>query len=102
MFEHLAKKNSLFSLFILFVYFISFHLFHLILFIYFISSILLILLSGGCLWELNAKDCVTYLDDVLEFDAEKGVWKKIGSMTNKRGSHAVSVINYGAIKAYCN
>ena len=41
-------------------------------------------------------------DDILEFDAEQGVWNKIGSMSIKRSNHAVSVINYEAMKAFCN
>ena len=41
--------------------------------------------------------------DVLEFSAEEEVWNKIGEMTMKRAQgHAVSVINYNAIKDYCN
>ena len=61
-----------------------------------LSHLLCIIYAGGFVDEY------IYSDDVLEFDAENGVWKKIGSMSSKRGSHAVSVINYGAIKAYCN
>ena len=53
--------------------------------------------AGG---ELH--DDFVYSDDVLEFDAEKGVWNKIGSMSTKTIGHALSVIKYEDIKAYCN
>ena len=56
--------------------------------------------AGGVsdIWDSDR----TFYDDVLEFDAEEGVWKEIGSMSIKRQAHAVSVINYEAIKDYCN
>ena len=41
-------------------------------------------------------------NDVLEFSAEEQKWTNVGSMLKKREEHAVSVINYNAIKAYCN
>ena len=41
-------------------------------------------------------------NDVLEFSAEKQEWTNVGSMLKKREDHAVSVINYNSIKAYCN
>ena len=46
-------------------------------------------------------DWTGYLDEVLEYDKESGVWKTIGIMTMKRTEHAVSVINYNSIKEYC-
>ena len=43
-----------------------------------------------------------FYNDILEFSAEEQVWKKVGSMTMKRSSHAISVINYNSIEDYCN
>ena len=43
----------------------------------------------------------TYYDDVLEYDEEKREWNKIGSMSIKRESPAVTVVNYNSIKDYC-
>ena len=42
-----------------------------------------------------------YYDDILEYDVEEEAWSKVGSMSMKRASHAVSVINYLDIKDYC-
>ena len=41
-------------------------------------------------------------DDILEFDKEELVWKKIGSMSITRYDHAVTAINYLSIVDYCN
>ena len=43
-----------------------------------------------------------FLDDILEFDHELKVWKKIGSMPTNKRDHGLSLINYNAVKAYCN
>ena len=43
-----------------------------------------------------------FYNDILEFSAEEQIWKKVGSMTMKRISHATSVINYNSIEDYCN
>ena len=42
-----------------------------------------------------------YLNDVMEFDAEEERWHNIGAMSIDRASHAVSVINFNSITAYC-
>ena len=57
--------------------------------------------AGGVsdIWDSDR----TFYDDVLEFDAEEEVWKKNSiKMSIKRQAHAVSVINFEAIKDYCN
>ena len=41
-------------------------------------------------------------DDVLEYDEEMQIWKKIGSMSIKKRNHAITVVNYNSIKDYCN
>ena len=58
--------------------------------------------AGGELYATKILERSAYTDDVLEFDAEKGVWNKIGSMSIKKVGHALSVINYEDIQAYCN
>ena len=45
---------------------------------------------------------VGILDDVLEYDEEMQEWNKIGSMSIKKRSHAITVVNYNSIKDYCN
>ena len=57
--------------------------------------------AGGVYYDDSTNTGTTY-DDVLEYDEEAQVWNKIGTMTLKRESHAVAVINFNSIKDYCN
>ena len=44
----------------------------------------------------------SYYNDVLEYNVEDGAWNNVGTMPIKKSQHAVSIINYNAIMAYCN
>ena len=56
--------------------------------------------AGGSYYDGSPTD--GRYEDVLEYDEEKKEWNKIGSMSIKRSSHAVTVVNYNSIKDYCN
>ena len=52
-------------------------------------------------WDWDSNTYTKY-DDILEFDEEELVWKKIGSMSITRYDHAVTVIHNGEIIDCCN
>ena len=47
-----------------------------------------------------------YLNQILEFDQESGIWQPFGSgdvkMKMTRSSHAMTVVNFNQITMYCN
>ena len=40
-------------------------------------------------------------EDVLMFDAGTAQWRRVGAMEERRGFHALSRVNYNAIKHHC-
>ena len=70
--------------------------------LYKFSVLLLVNLSmAGGVGDWDTNEYATF-DDILEFDEEELVWKKIGSMSITRYDHAVTAINYLSIVDYCN
>ena len=68
----------------------------------YIAAWLIHCIAGGVgHWDWDSSAYTKY-DDILEFDEEKLVWNKIGSMSINRYDHAVTVINYLSIVDYCN
>ena len=58
--------------------------------------------AGGYYWNPDAwPPSSTHHDEILEFNEEEGSWRNVGTLSMKRHYHAISAINFLAIKDYC-